>query len=78
MADPINTVGDMLSILQGEIEDLKADTLTESKARIIAKFRSLQLKTAEIAIQYNRMMRAKKIGGENMPLLGPAPAEATK
>lgn len=74
----INTVGDMLTTLQDEIDDLKQDRLTESKARLVAKFRQLQLKTAEIAIQYARMLRAKAVSGPSLPLLGPAADEKKK
>ncbi len=66
----LTTVGDMIDILQDEIDDLKEDRLTVEKARTVAKYRQLQLKTAEICIGYARMLRGKEVGGPQLPLLG--------
>lgn len=64
MADQIKTVSDMMKALEQEIQDVKTGTLDESKARIVGKFRSLQLKTAELQIQYSRMVKGKVPGPE--------------
>lgn len=56
---PISTVSDMMLALQEEIDAVKAGTLDESKARIVLKGRGLQLKTAELQLQYARLTKGR-------------------
>ncbi len=55
----IETVSDMMQALEEEIHAIKDGTLEESKARIISKFRSAQLKTAELQLQYARLTKGR-------------------
>lgn len=55
----ISTVSDMMLALQEEIDSVKAGTLDESKARIVLKGRGLQLKTAELQLQYARLTKGR-------------------
>ncbi len=66
MADQIKTVSSMMKALQEEIEAVKAGTLSESAARIVFKGRGLQLKTAELNLQFQRMHK-NKVG--DMPMM---------
>ena len=58
----VETVSDMMRALEEEIEAVKTGKLAESAARVVSRFRSLQLKTAELNLQYRRMMRSKDVG----------------
>lgn len=60
MADQIETVSDMMNALQSEIESIKNGDLPESKARIVGRYRGLQLRTAELQLQYARLARGHK------------------
>ena len=53
----IETVSDMMKALQTEIEEIKSGAIEESKARVIRGYRALQLKTAELNLQYLRLLR---------------------
>lgn len=64
----IKTVSDMMTQLQEEIEQVKTGGIDESKARVIARFRGLQLKTAELNLQFNRLLKGRALK-EEMPLL---------
>ena len=55
--EQIKSIGDMLRSMQGEILDLKAGKLSESAGRVISRFRALQLKAAELSLQYARLDR---------------------
>jgi hypothetical protein len=55
----IETVSDMMQALQDEINAIKDGSLEESKARIVSKFRSNQLKTAELQLQYARLTKGR-------------------
>lgn len=65
--DQITTMSDLMTAVQQEINDVKNGTLAESAARIVRGMRALQLKMAELGLQYARMMRGQKITG--VPLL---------
>lgn len=58
-SSPISTVSDMMLALQEEIDAVKSGTLDESKARIVLKGRGLQLKTAELQLQYARLTKGR-------------------
>lgn len=58
-SSPITTVSDMMLALQSEIDAVKNGTLDESKARIVLKGRGLQLKTAELQLQYARLTKGR-------------------
>lgn len=45
--------------LEAEIESVKSGALDESKARIVLKGRALQLKTAELQLQYARLRKGR-------------------
>lgn len=45
--------------LQNEIDSVKDGSLDESKARIVLKGRALQLKTAELQLQYARLTKGR-------------------
>jgi hypothetical protein len=57
---PIRTVSDMMRALESEIQSIKDGTLPLDAARAIRSFRALQLRTAEMQIQYARMHRVGK------------------
>lgn len=67
----ISTVSDMMLALQSEIDAVKAGTLDESKARIVLKGRGLQLKTAELQLQYSRLTKGR-IPDPELRLITPA------
>ncbi len=74
MADQIQTTSDMMAQLQTEIEAIKSGALEESKARVISRFRGLQLKTAELQLQYARLVKGRT-PEPYLPLLTPANAK---
>jgi len=66
--DTVKTVSDMMRELQAEIEAVKNGKLDESKARVVARFRGLQLKTAELNLQFQRLTKGR-LPQTEMPLL---------
>lgn len=76
-SDQIHSVADLMTTLQNEVNELKNDQLSESKARIVLGSRKAQIKLVELGIQYQRMERGKKV--KEMPLLpGMLPQDAQK
>lgn len=73
--DQIKSTSDMMLSLQDEINAVKNGTLTESQARVVFRGRALQLKTAELNIQYQRLHRGRKPEME-MPLIAAAAVES--
>ena len=71
MSDQIKTVSDMMGALQKEIEEIKAGTITESQARVVSRFRALQLKTAELQLSYARLIKGR-LPAPEMTLLAAA------
>ena len=69
--DQIKTTSDMMAQLQEEIEAVKSGTLEESKARVVSRFRALQLKTAELQLSYARLVKGRT-PEPYLPLLTPA------
>lgn len=69
MADSIQTVGDMFRALEQEIKDVKDGKLPLETARVVQRGRSLQLKTAELSIQFQRMNKAERKQGKEFNLL---------
>ncbi len=55
--EQIRSVSDMMRSLQQEILAVKAGKLSESAARVVFRGRALQLKTAELSLQYARQRR---------------------
>lgn len=53
------SVSEMMVALQNEIDGVKDGTLEESKARIVLKGRGLQLKLAELQLQYARLTKGR-------------------
>lgn len=68
MADNIETVSGFMQALQQEIEDVKSGKLTESSARVVGKFRTIQLNAAALNLQYQRMIKGK-VPLNEMPML---------
>ena len=68
--DQIRTVSDMFVALQKEIEDAKNGVLQLDTARVVLKGRQLQLKAAEINLQFARLNRVTKKEGELNLLTG--------
>lgn len=81
MADnQITTVRDMMEALQQEIEDTKTGVLPLETARAVAKLRSLQLTTAQLNLQYQRLNRnaQRKANGDRNILTGDIIVEQPK
>jgi hypothetical protein len=55
----IQTISDMMETLQQEIEDIKSGALDDAKARHVGRFRGMQLKTAELSLQYARLHKGR-------------------
>lgn len=64
----IETVSDMMRALEDEIESIKTGKITESAARVVSRFRGLQLKTAELNLQFLRLNRGKD-GAKELKLI---------
>lgn len=70
---PTNTVADLIRSLDSEIDDIKAGTLNESKARVIAKNRQLQLHGFQLVLAAARLEAtyrpelARRIGTSEPP-----------
>ena len=60
MSDQIKHISDMMTALSKTIDDVQSGAVTESQARLIFKGRDLQLKTAALNIQFQRMEKGKK------------------
>jgi hypothetical protein len=60
MPDQIKTVGDMFRAIEQEIQDVKDGKLPLETARVVQRGRSLQLKTAELNLQFQRMNKAER------------------
>jgi hypothetical protein len=56
-AEQIESVADMMKAIQAEIVAVKAGKLSEAAARVVFRGRALQLKTAELSLQYARLRR---------------------
>jgi hypothetical protein len=70
MADNIQTVSDMFRAIEEEIQAVKKGDLPLDTARVVQRGRALQLKTAELNIQYMRVNRAQRNGKEFNLLTG--------
>lgn len=71
----IDTVSDMMRALEEEIESVKKGAITESAARVVSRFRALQLKTAELNLQFLRLNRGKD-GAKEFKLISGGKHEA--
>lgn len=69
MADQIQTVSDMFKALEQEIQDVKDGKLPLDTARVVQRGRSLQLKTAELNLQFQRINKAERKNGREFNLL---------
>lgn len=69
MADSIKTVSDMFRAIEQEIADVKAGTLPLDTARVVQRGRSLQLKTAELNLQFQRINKSERRGDKEFNLL---------
>lgn len=58
--DQIKTVGDMFRAIQSEIDAIKRGDLPLDTARVVQRGRALQLKAAELNIQFLRVSRAER------------------
>jgi hypothetical protein len=72
------TVGDMLRKLEEEIGDVKDGVLPLDTARVVQRGRALQLKAAELNVQYARMNKAERRNGREYNLLTGAHNIATE
>ena len=73
----IATVSGMIQTLEQEIADVKSGQLPESKARIVLKIRGLQLKTAELNLQYARIHKGR-LPEKEMRLVNSTPSKASQ
>ena len=71
----VKTVGDMITALGTHIDDVLTGKLDEKTARQVFTGRKLQLKSAELQLQYARLYRGRR-PDPVMPLI-PAASEAT-
>jgi hypothetical protein len=87
MADQIRTVSDMVKAIQDEIDNLKTGALPADTARTVFRGRALQLKAAELNLQYQRINRQAQKPKEprelnllngNMEPIAPTPVEEAK
>jgi len=60
MSDTIKTVSDMFKAIEQEIQAVKDGLLPLDTARVVQRGRALQLKTAELNIQYMRVNKAQR------------------
>lgn len=65
----IKTVGDMFRAIEQEISDVKSGSLPLDTARVVQRGRSLQLKAAELNIQFQRMNKAERKNGREFNLM---------
>ena len=71
-SETIHTLNDLMNELQREILDVKGGIITDQTARVVLGCRKAQLKTAELGLQYLRIMKPKTPtmdGGDGVPLL---------
>lgn len=63
------TINDLMDDLETEIADIKSGELSESKARVVAKNRGMQLKAVELILQAARIeARFRPALGERLGL----------
>lgn len=67
MANQIQTVGDMMSAIQDEIEKAKSGELKPAVASIVFRGRALQLKTVQVSLQFQRMQRDSEKKNKKVP-----------
>ena len=60
MAKAVENVSDMMRTLEEEIELIKSGKITEAVGRVVLRGRALQLQTASLNLQYQRMIQGKK------------------
>lgn len=60
----IETVRDMMSALQDEIEQVKAGTIQPQVGSLVLRGRALQIKTAQLNLQYIRLQRESEGGSK--------------
>ncbi len=66
----VKTTADMMASLQSDIEDVRNGKISESLARVVFTGRKLQIKTAELQLQYRRLVRSKATDSDGgTPLL---------
>ena len=65
--EQLRTANDMLRALQGDIHAVKTGKMTESVGRVVLRGRSLQLRTAELNLKYQRLLQGAN--GKAIPLL---------
>ena len=56
----VKTTGDMMASLQADIDAVRNGKISESLARVVFTGRKLQIKTAELQLQYRRLTRSRK------------------
>lgn len=69
MSDQIKTVSDMFRAIQAEIDDVKNGKLPLDTARVVQRGRSLQLKAAELNLQFMRVDKRQRENGKEYNLL---------
>ena len=69
MADQIQTVADMFRAIENEINSVKDGTLPLDTARVVQRGRALQLKCAELNLQFQRVNRSLRTPAKELNLL---------
>ena len=60
MAKQIETLSELMSVIQVDIEGLRNGSLDLAKARLLKDYHKLLLKGAELNLSYQRMERGKR------------------
>jgi len=74
--DTLDTISEMMRQLQQEINEVKTGVLTDATARNVARIRGLQMKGAELQIQYARLFKGR-VPDPEMRLIAPAKTSET-
>jgi hypothetical protein len=67
--DRIKTVADMFRAIQEEIDAVKSGNLPLDTARVVQRGRALQLKAAELNLNFLRVSRAERSGKRELNIL---------
>ena len=60
MAKQIETLSELMKVVQDDLEGVRTGTLDLTKGRLLKDYHKLLLKGAELNLQYQRMERGKR------------------
>lgn len=60
MAKQIETLSELMAVIENDMESVRSGNMDLAKGRLVKDFHRLLLKGAELAVQHARMMRGQR------------------